>query len=265
MNHQPQSFNFLDDDIFSPSTPQPAPPVPTPPVPPAPPVPPHTDTPEKAQTPQPTPEAVTNPQPITPAWKTMNDHSPVAEQTIEEPPVSTSTQDDSKSAAQALNMIAAMRNQLDALEGLLRGNIQFGSSHTPPPKPKATVSGDERVVEGVFSGEAMVGPDGETYSVPPNYASKSKLVEGDLLKLTISPSGSFIYKQISPVERKRVVGELVYDQTAGQFNAFAEGRSYKLLTAAVTFYKGKSGDEVVILVPEDGQSSWAAVENIINK
>ena len=37
---------------------------------------------------------------------------------------------------------------------------------------------DGRVVEGVFDGQNMVGSDGKIYSVPPNYASKSKLVEG---------------------------------------------------------------------------------------
>ena len=43
-----------------------------------------------------------------------------------------------------------------------------------------------RVIEGVFDGENMIGPDGKQYSVPANYASKSKLVEGDILKMKIS-------------------------------------------------------------------------------
>ena len=55
------------------------------------------------------------------------------------------------------------------------------------------------IIEGVFDGQNMVGPDGKLYSVPANYASKSKLVEGDMMKLTISPDGSFIYKQVGPV------------------------------------------------------------------
>ena len=37
---------------------------------------------------------------------------------------------------------------------------------------------DGRVVDGVFDGEHMIGEDGRKYLVPPNYASKSKLVEG---------------------------------------------------------------------------------------
>ena len=43
----------------------------------------------------------------------------------------------------------------------------------------------------------MIGPKDKIFPVPANYASKSKLVEGDRLKLTILPNGSFVYKQIS--------------------------------------------------------------------
>ena len=38
-----------------------------------------------------------------------------------------------------------------------------------------------KILEGVFDGQNMVGSDGRQYIVPPNYASKSKLVEGDIL------------------------------------------------------------------------------------
>ena len=34
-----------------------------------------------------------------------------------------------------------------------------------------------KVVEGVFDGQKMTGPDGKEYPVPANYASKSKLVQ----------------------------------------------------------------------------------------
>src|SRR5690349_18112862 len=50
-------------------------------------------------------------------------------------------------------------------------------------------AGGDQIIEGVFTGEKMIGPDGQEYSVPPNYASKSKLVEGDHMKLTITGQG----------------------------------------------------------------------------
>lgn len=119
-----------------------------------------------------------------------------------------------------------------------------------------------RIIEGVFDGENMIGPDGKQYSVPANYASKSKLIEGDILKLTITGSGTFVYKQIGPIERKSIIGVLDQDENSNYSVRF-EGNKWRVLTASVTYYKGKPGDEVVILVPKSGQSKWAAVDNIV--
>lgn len=124
-------------------------------------------------------------------------------------------------------------------------------------------SGGIRIVEGVFDGQNMVGPDGKQYSVPANYASKSKLVEGDLLKLTIDHTGSFIYKQIGPVERDRKTGVLTQDPETDEFRVLAEGKVFKVLLASVTYFKGEPGDEVIVLVPKGKETVWAAVENII--
>lgn len=119
------------------------------------------------------------------------------------------------------------------------------------------------IIEGVFNGQIMIGPDGKQYSVPANYASKSKLVEGDILKLTIDSSGAFIFKQIAPVERQRLVGNLVKDKESGNFVVLAGDKIFKVLLASITYFKGDEGDEVVILVPKEADSDWAAVENVI--
>jgi hypothetical protein len=111
----------------------------------------------------------------------------------------------------------------------------------------------------------MVGPDGKIYTIPANYVSKSKLVEGDILKLAILSDGSFIYKQIGPVDRKRLVGNLVHDSETGDYSVLVNHRAYKVIMASITYYKGQPGDEVVILVPEAADSNWAAVENIIHQ
>lgn len=128
---------------------------------------------------------------------------------------------------------------------------------------KVVTEGDEKIIEGVFDGQNMVGPDGKQYSIPANYASKSKLVVGDTLKLTILPDGSFRYKQIGPVERKRVVGILAKDETTDEYRVVVGNQAHKVLLASITYFKGESGDEVVILLPKDHDSEWAAVENII--
>lgn len=116
-----------------------------------------------------------------------------------------------------------------------------------------------KIIEGVFDGQQMVAPDGKSYPVPANYASKSKLVEGDILKLTISEDGSFVYKQIGPVPRKQVIGTLV--QHDGNYYVEANGREYRILLASVTYFRAGLGDQVTIIVPEDNdEATWAAVE-----
>ena len=128
-----------------------------------------------------------------------------------------------------------------------------------------SVEGENRIIEGIFDGQHMVGPDGKQYSVPANYASKSKLVEGDKLKLTITSDGAFIYKQIGPVERIRVVGKLVRDDQTDEFQVVANGVPYHVLLASITYFKGEPGDDVVVLLPQDQQARWASVENVIKK
>lgn len=116
-----------------------------------------------------------------------------------------------------------------------------------------------KIIEGVFDGQVMIGPDGKSYPVPANYASKSKLVEGDILKLTIADDGGFIYKQIGPVPRKQIIGTLV--QHDGAYYVEASGREYRILLASVTYFRINIGDQVTIIVPEDDpDATWAAVE-----
>lgn len=116
-----------------------------------------------------------------------------------------------------------------------------------------------KVIEGVFDGQTMVGPDGKTYPVPANYASKSKLVEGDILKLTIADDGGFIYKQIGPVARRQIIGTLMSHD--GAYYVEAGGREYRVLLASVTYFKAKTGDQISIIIPEDNrEAEWAAIE-----
>lgn len=125
----------------------------------------------------------------------------------------------------------------------------------------APVSG--RVIEGIFDGQNMVDARGQTYPVPANYASKSKLVESDGMKLTITDEGKFIYKQIAPVPRRTALGVLI--QEDGQYKVLAEGKAFRVLLASVTFYRAEVGDQVTILLPKDGDAKWGAVEAVIPK
>ncbi|MAG44285.1 hypothetical protein CL633_00115 [bacterium] len=129
-------------------------------------------------------------------------------------------------------------------------------------KTKA-VHGQE-IIHGEFNGENMIGPNHEVYNIPANYASKSKLVQGDKLKLTILPDGSFLYKQIGPIERKRVKG-ILEQSTDGHYLVNIKDTKYKVLLASVTYFKAELNDEIIILIPKHSSSAWAAIENVVKK
>jgi hypothetical protein len=122
-----------------------------------------------------------------------------------------------------------------------------------------------QIVYGEFDGYFMVGEDNKKYPIPLNYSSKSKLVPGDKLKLTISESGELTYKLIEPCERKHVRAVLSKDeQDSTKFIAITgEGQTYTLNQAAVTFFKGYVGDELYVITNSKHPSNYAAIEAII--
>jgi len=126
---------------------------------------------------------------------------------------------------------------------------------------KTSTAQSGKVIEGAFDGQHMIGPDGKNYPVPANYASKSKLVQGDQLKLIIGDDGTFIYKQIGPVERKKLIGTL--NLKDGAYFVEARGREYHVLFASVTYFKAQPGDQVTMVIPEEGEAEWAAIEAVI--
>ena len=163
-------------------------------------------------------------------------------------------------------MLESAEKNIQSAKQLLREtmggkSVMSGSSISEKARV-LSVSGGGKVIEGVFDGQNMVGPDGKKYPVPANYASKSKLIEGDVLKLTIAEDGSFIYKQIGPVERVKKLG-ILSQQENGEYRVVVDGKSHRVLLASLTYFKAEPGDEVTIVVPKDNDSEWAAVENVI--
>lgn len=161
--------------------------------------------------------------------------------------------------------IEEIERNVQLVKKLLSGEEPVAKARsTPAVKPELPQegAGGTRVIYGLFDGEHMEGDDSQLYPVPANYASKSKLVERDKLKLTIEADGSFVYKQISPADRRRVLGTFKLDEV-GNYIVEAEGNSYRILLASVTFYRLEPGDQVTILLPTEGDARWGAVENVM--
>ena len=164
--------------------------------------------------------------------------------------------------------IQALRDMIMNAERTIQGakamllQIEGKKKTGRPRKSEDDASGT--IVEGTFDGQIMLGTDGKQYPVPANYASKSKLVEGDMLKLTITSDGSFIYKQIGPIERRHAIGIVSQDES-GNYHIVVDGEPYRVLLASITYFRAEPGDEVAVTMPRDLSASWVAIENILQK
>jgi len=166
---------------------------------------------------------------------------------------------------QILENLLLIKKQVEETINLI--NLEPGKSSEILNKIKNTETTeyfeeDSKIIEGFFNGEIMIGPDSKQYSIPANYISKSKIVEGDKMKLTIKKDGTFVYKQIEQVDRERLIGTLIKDEANKGFAVLAEGKAYRVQKASVTYYKGEIGDEVIVIVPSNKNSTWVAIENI---
>ena len=126
-------------------------------------------------------------------------------------------------------------------------------------------SQDGQIIYGTFDGYFMLGEDLKKYPVPLNYSSKSKLVPGDKLKLTITSVGQLLYKLVWPCERKHTRAILSKDEEDGsKFIAITtDGESFGLNQAAVTFFKWRAWDEIYIITNKEWSWRYAAIEAVI--
>jgi hypothetical protein len=176
------------------------------------------------------------------------------------------------SVERALKLLDAIEHDARTLRSMLgSASGAFTSLSSPIPgfmtPASHTVSqyyAEDDGIEGTFDGERMVDANGKSYQVPPNYASKSKLIEGDPLKLYIGSDGKYVYKQLGPVERRNVGGVLRMEGNHYVVDS-DEGHTYGVLTACVTYYMAlyriKPGDRVNIMIPAAGMARWAVIDN----
>lgn len=177
--------------------------------------------------------------------------------------------DDTKTVADQAMKMQSLREMIGNAEKTIQGAkamlLQLeGKKKSGRPRKIDDDDDSGTVIQGNFDGQIMQGSDGKQYPVPANYASKSKLVEGDFLKLHITKEGSFIYKQIGPVERKHALGIVTQDD-GGNYIVIADGKPYRVLLASVTYFKAQPGDEAAIVTSRDIDSHWASLENIVQK
>lgn len=176
---------------------------------------------------------------------------------------------DQHNAEEQAMKIQALREMVLSAEKTIQGAkamlLQIeGKKKSGRPRKLEVDTDNGTVIEGTFDGQTMLGTDGKQYPVPANYASKSKLVEGDMLKLTITTDGAFLYKQIGPIDRRHAIAVVAQDEN-GNYYVLADGKPYRVLLASITYFKTAPGDEVAIVTPRGLDATWAAIENVIQK
>lgn len=124
-------------------------------------------------------------------------------------------------------------------------------------------SWSSKIIEWIFTWEEMLWSDWNSYPVPVNYASKSKMVQWDKLKLTIEANWKMVYKQIAPIEREIKTWLLTKEKE--KYQVVADWKTYNVLTAAVTHFKWNIWDTMSILIPSWKEATFAAIDSIIPK
>lgn len=115
-------------------------------------------------------------------------------------------------------------------------------------------------VIGEFDGMAMITKEGERYEVPANYAAKSKLVYGDVLKL-IEEDGKKLFKQIERVNRKKVEGILTKKE--GEWYMLTDRGAYRVSDAAAEYQNAVLNAEVTAYLPEDNPDAPFATIDVV--
>jgi hypothetical protein len=140
-----------------------------------------------------------------------------------------------------LHMLNKIENDVVKAKAMVQKMFEDGgvSAYASVPAASAEPVSEDgmQIVEGAFDGTFMSGGDGKMYPVPMNYASKTKLIPGDMLKLRIMEDGKLIYKVIGPAPRKFLKAKITKTEE-GKFIALTEdNKTYSLNQAAVSFFK----------------------------
>ena len=115
-------------------------------------------------------------------------------------------------------------------------------------------------IVGKYDGKQLITEAGEKYEVPSNYAAKSKLVYGDILKL-IEEDGKKLFKQIERVRKERVEGILT--KKDGEWFLLTDRGSYKVSEAAAKFQNAQLNSQATAYLPADNMDAPFAALDVV--
>jgi len=113
---------------------------------------------------------------------------------------------------------------------------------------------------GKYDGKDLITEAGEKYEVPANYAAKSKLVYGDILKL-IEEDGKKLFKQIERVRKERVEGILT--KKDGAWFLLTDRGSYKVSESAAQFQSAQLNSQATAYLPAENMDAPFATLDMV--
>ncbi|MGL4759446.1 MAG: hypothetical protein ACRCXZ_08980 [Patescibacteria group bacterium] len=176
----------------------------------------------------------------------------------------------SKKIQSILSLIEIAENNLTNARNLLLQLTEEKGISSNNENMYKNVSADEsqalEVVEGYFDGENMIGDNGQIYTVPQNYASKTQLVIGDRMKWMLTPDRE-VFKLIGQASRERIIGTFSMENDNYVVHCEKFQKSIKILKASATFAMKNLGlnfgDEVVIIIPRGVTPTWGAFSSVV--
>jgi hypothetical protein len=176
----------------------------------------------------------------------------------------------SKKIQSILSLIEIAENNLNNARNLLIQLVDEKGLNTNTDGVYKNVSADEsqamEVIEGYFDGENMIGDNGQIYTVPQNYASKTQLVIGDRMKWMLTPDRE-VFKLIGQAARERIIGQFSMENDNYVVIADKFKKPIKILKASATFAMKNLGlnfgDEVVIIIPRGVTPTWGAFSSVV--
>jgi hypothetical protein len=114
-----------------------------------------------------------------------------------------------------------------------------------------------------YNGDSIIDDQGVIYPINKNYASKSRLIDGDVLIMRTDSQGGIYYKLSKPVPRKTVIADI--KETNGQYIAIYNNKSYKILTAASNFYELYNNCQAMIVISITEDNKWCAIDGKVTK
>jgi hypothetical protein len=176
----------------------------------------------------------------------------------------------SKKITNILSLIEIAENNLKSAKSLLKQISEEKGVKVETAQPRVSINPEEdkalEVVEGYFDGESMIGDNGQIYSVPQNYASKTQLIIGDRMKWILTPERE-VFKLIQPADRERVVGTFSIEGENYVCLVSDLAEPVRILKASATFAMKnlglRVGDDIAIIIPKNSTPHWGAFSSVV--